>query len=275
MDIYCSHKWKKLASANTCGSTGPFARELPSLKALFYWAVLLSVLLLTISGCGRKELEEAKQQINNLNVENKKLTDLSATLDKEKNQLSGEIKSLTDKNSRLQRDLDDANRTKAALSDENKKQKDKIGLMEQDLVRLNKEKAQHAEEIEEYKRRLAESTPTSKPSVTAPGPMRATERSEENLNPCDAAIAFMKESEQIIRQQRGNERTKALEQLKKHYSPRMQGGPAKAMKAAEDWVKQAAMFWDKSPDDSVYRLLQLRNVVLEGCGRSADAAGFK
>jgi len=201
--ICCSHKWKKQTSADACGSCRGFARGLPSLKGLFHWTVLLSVLLLTFSGCGRKELEEAKQQISNLTAENQKLSELSAGLNRDKNQLNEQIITLTDKNSNLQRQLDDLNRTRATLSDENKKLKDKIGLMEEELARLNKEKAAHAEEIEEYKRRLAESTPTSKPSVPAPGPMRATGVPEENLSPCDAVIAYMKESEQVIRQQRG------------------------------------------------------------------------
>jgi len=275
VNIYCSSKWKKRASTNSCGSCKDFSRKLPSLKTLLYCTVLLSVVLLMISGCGRKELEDAKQQINNLTAENQKLTELTASLNKDKNQLNEQIKTLKDKNSSLQRDLDDVNRTRATLTDENKKSKDKIGMMEEELARLHKEQASHAEEIEEYKKRLAESTSMSKPSVPVPGPMRAGEKSEENLSPCDATIAFMKASEPIIKQQKGNERTKALEELKKQFAPRMQKAPAKAVKAAEDWVKQAATFWDKSPDDAVYRLLQLRNAVLDACGKSPDTAGFK
>ena len=85
----------------------------------------------------------------------------------------------------------------------------------------------------------------------------------------------MKVSEQVVRQQKGKERATWLEQVKKQYTPRMQGAPAKAIKAAEDWVKEGTKFWDQSPDDAVFRLLQLRNVVLDACGKSPDSAGFK
>ncbi len=275
MNINCSPTRKRQASEKACGSFRGFARELPSFYALFRWTLLLSVLLLMISGCGRKELEDAKQQINNLTAENQKLTELSASLDKDKNRLNEEIKTLSDKSSRMQRELDDSNKSKAALTDESKKLKDKITLMEEELARLNREKAQHAEEIEEYKRRLAESVPLSKPSGIVPGQIGSTGKTEEELSPCDAVIAFMKSSEQVIRQQKGNERTKSLEQVKTQFSPRMQGAPAKAVKAAEDWVKEGAKFWDKSPDDAVFRLLKLRNIVLDACGKSPDTSGFK
>ncbi|MGO9119459.1 MAG: hypothetical protein ACLQPD_17850 [Desulfomonilaceae bacterium] len=275
MNINCLPRWKKQASDKACGSFRGFARELPSFYALFCWTVLLSVLLLMVSGCGRKELEDAKQQINNLTTENQKLTELSASLDKDKNRLNEEIKTLSDKNARMQRDLDDSNKSKAALTDESKKAKDKITLMEEELTSLKREKSKNAEEIEECEKRLADSVPISKTSGNVPGEIGSTGKTEEEASPCDAVFAFMKASEQVVRQQKGNERTKSLEQLKTQFSPRMQGAPAKAVKAAEDWVKEGAKFWDKSPDDAVFRLLQLRNIVLDACGKSPDSAGFK
>ncbi len=275
MNIDCSATRKRQASESACGSFRGFTRRLPSFYALFHWTLLISVLLLMISGCGRKELEDAKQQINSLTAENQKLTELSASLNKDKNRLNEEIKTLSDKNSRMQRDLDDSNKSKATLTDDNKKLKDKMTLMQEELARLNREKAQHAAEIEEYKKRLAESVPLSKPSGNVPGQIGPTGKTEEELSPCDAVIAFMKQSEQVIRQQKGKERTKSLEQVKSQFSPRMQGAPAKAVKAAEDWVREGAKFWDTSPDDAVFRLLKLRNVVLDACGKSPDTAGFK
>jgi len=275
VNIYGSPTRKRQASEKACGSFRGFARELPSFYVLFYWTILLGVLLLMISGCGRKELEDAKQQINNLTAENQKLTELSASLNKDKTRLNEEIKTLSDKNARMQRDLDDSNKSKAALTDESKKLKDKITLMEEELARLNREKAQHAAEIEDCKKRLADSVPISRPSGKLPGEIGTTGKTEEELSPCDAVIAFMKTSEQVVRQQKGNERTKSLEEVKTQYSPRMQGAPAKAVKAAEDWVKEGTRFWDKSPDDAVFRMLQLRNIVLDACGKSPDTTGFK
>ena len=275
MNIYASPTRKRQASEKACGRFRGVTRGLPSIYGLFCWAVLLSVLLLMISGCGRKELEDAKQQINSLTAENQKLTELSASLDKDKNRLNEQVKTLSDKNSRMQRDLDESNKSKAALTDDNKKLKDKITAMEQELARLNREKAALASEIEEYKKRLAESTPISRPSGNVPGEIGPVGKTEEEASPCDSVMAFMKASEQVIRQQKGKERTKSLEQVKAQYSPRMKGAPAKAVKAAEDWVKEGAKFWDQSPDDAVFRLLQLRNIVLDACGKSPDAAGFK
>lgn len=275
MNIYGSPTRKRQASEKSCGSFRGVARGWPTFYGLFCWTVLLSVLVLMISGCGKKELENAKQQISSLTAENQKLTELSASLDKDKNRLNEQVKTLSDKNSRMQRDLDESNKSKAALTDDNKKLKDKITDMEQELARLNREKAAHAEEIEEYKKRLAESTPISRPSGKVPGEIGPVGKTEEEVSPCDSVMAFMKASEQVIRQQKGKERTKSLEQVKAQYSPRMKGAPAKAVKAAEDWVKEGAKFWDQSPDDAVFRLLQLRNVVLDACGKSADAAGFK
>ena len=210
-----------------------------------------------------------------MTAENQKLTELSASLDKDKNRLNEQVKTLSDKNSRIQRDLDESNKSKAALTDDNKKLKDKITAMEGELTSLKREKSKHAEEIEEYKKRLAESTPISRPSGNVPGEIGPVGKTEEEVSPCDSVMAFMKASEQVVRQQKGKERTKSLEQVKAQYSPRMKGAPAKAVKAAEDWVKEGAKFWDQSPDDAVFRLLQLRNIVLDACGKSPDAAGFK
>jgi hypothetical protein len=275
VNIYGSPTRKRQGSEKACGSFRGFGRALPSFYALFCWTVLLSALLLMISGCGRKELEDAKQQINNLTAENQKLTELSAGLNKDKNRLNGEIKTLSDKNSRIQRDLDELNKSKAALTDDNKKLKDKITAMEGELTSLKRDKSKTAEEIEEYKKRLADSVPISKPSGNVPSQIGSTGKTEEEISPCDSVLAYMKASEQVIRQQKGKERTQSLEQVKTQYSPRMKGAPAKAVKAAEDWVKEGAKFWDQSPDDAVFRLLQLRNIVLDACGKSPDAAGFR
>jgi|WetSurSiteA1Bulk_404760.scaffolds.fasta_scaffold174566_2 hypothetical protein len=94
------------------------------------------------------------------------------------------------------------------------------------------------------------------------------------LSPCDAVIAFMKASEAVVRQHKGQERTIALEQVKQQFAPKMKGAPEKATKAAENWVKQGSKFWDQSGGDGLFGLLQLRNNVLEACGKSPDAAGF-
>ena len=82
---------------------------------------------------------------------------------------------------------------------------------------------------------------------TEVGPQSA--KQPEELSPCDAVVAFMKASEAVVRQQKGTERTKSLEQVKQQFAPRMKGAPEKAIKAAEDWVKEGTKFWDQSRGD--------------------------
>jgi hypothetical protein len=265
----------QVASETACGSFRGFARKLPSLYALLCWTLMLSVLLLAVAGCGKKELEDAKQQINNLTAENQKLTELSASLDKDKNRLNEQVKTLSDKNSRMQRELDELNKSRATLSDENKKLKDKFTAIEAELASLKREKSHQTQEVEDLKKRLNDLAPPSKAPAPIPGEIGPQGSQPKELSPCDAIIEFMKVSEQVVRQQKGNERARSLDQVHKQYSPRMKGAPQKAIKAAEDWVKEGTKFWDQSPDDAVFRLLKLRNTVLEACGKSPDSAGFK
>jgi hypothetical protein len=275
VNIYGSPTRKRQVFENACGSFRGVAGGWPSFYGVFRWTVLLSVLLLMISGCGRKELEDAKQQIDKLTAENKKLTELSASLDNDKNRLNQELKTLSDKNSRMQRELDQLNKSRATLSDENKKLKEKSSAIEQEIASLKSEKSRQAQEIEDLKKRLNDLAPPSKSPALIPGEIGPQGSQPKELSPCDAIIEFMKVSEQVVRQQKGNERARSLDQVHKQYSPRMKGAPQKAIKAAEDWVKEGTKFWDQSPDDAVFRLLQLRNTVLNACGKSPDSAGFK
>jgi myosin heavy subunit len=273
--MYASPTLKRNASERTRRSFRSYTLELTSLSGLLRLAVIFTISLLMVSGCGRKELEDAKQQINNLTAENKKLTELSASLDNDKNRLNQELKTLSDKNSRMQRELDELNKSRATLSDENKKLKEKNSAIEQEIASLKSEKSHQAQEIEGLKKRVAELAPPQKAPALIPSEIGPQSSKPKELSPCDAVIEFMKTSEQVVRQQRGAERSRSLEQVKKQYNPRMQGAPAKAIKAAENWVKEGAKFWDESPDDAVLRMLELRNTVLDACGKSPDSAGFK
>ena len=258
--------------------SGNFAWEFPSRNAFFCWALILTTSLLMVSGCSRykEELEGAKQQIEKLNSDVTRLTDEAARLKQETSRLSDESKALADKNTRMQRDLDELNKAKAALSTENSDLQKKNKAAEAEIASLKGEKARLAQEIEELKKRAAEMAPPPTPPTAVPtdvGP-QSGKRAKE-LSPCDAVVAFMKASEAVVRQQKGTERTKSLEQVKQQFAPKMKGAPEKAIKAAENWVKEGSKFWDRSSDDSTFRLLQLRNTVLDACGKSPDAAGFK
>ncbi|HTY25160.1 MAG TPA: hypothetical protein VMC85_18660, partial [Desulfomonilaceae bacterium] len=80
-------------------SAPPNARS-ASVRTIIRWSsklVLVCIAVILVSGCGRykEELENAKQQVSNLTVENKKLTDLSASLNQEKGRLNDQIKELS------------------------------------------------------------------------------------------------------------------------------------------------------------------------------------
>jgi chromosome segregation ATPase len=254
------------------------AQKLPSFQALSCWAVIVSFSLLMVSGCGRykEELESAKQQIQKLSSEVERLSAEVARLNQEKSRLSDDSKVVSDKNTRMQRDLDDLNKAKGSLSAENKELLKKNKAAEDEIASLNSEKARLAKEIEELKKRAAQMAPPQTSPAGMPtevGPQSA--KQPEELSPCDAIIAFMKASEAVVRQKKGTERTKSLEQVKQQFAPKMKGAPEKAIKAAENWVKEGSKFWDQTGGEGTFSLLQLRNTVLEACGKSPDAAGFK
>lgn len=267
----------QVISIGNCRSLRCFAWKLSSLYGLFCWALVVTILLLMVSGCGRykEELEDAKQQIETLRSEVKKLSEDAARLEQEKSRLTDESNTLSEKNTKMQREVDDLNKAKAALSAENEEMKKKNSVAEEEIASLKREKARLTQEIEELKRRVAETTPP--PKSPAPTSAEVGPRSEKHkeLSPCDAVVAFMNASEGIVRQQKGTERTRLLEQVEKQYTPRMRGAPEKAIKAAKDWVKEGAKFWDQSHGERVLRLLRLRSTVLEACGKSPNGAGFK
>lgn len=263
-------------SRRTRRSFGYFARELRS-RHVFYWALIVTVLLFMVSGCGRQkeELDSAKQQIEKLDSEIKKLTEDAARLNQEKGRLSDDSKTLSDKNTRIQGELDDLNKANATLFAENKEIKKKNSLASQEIASLKREKDQLVGEIEELRKQRVNKGPqpkvyTAEPNEVGPESLKKP----EELSPCDAVIAFMKASEAIVRQQKGAERTKSLEQVKQEFTPGMKGAPEKAIKAAEDWVKEGTKFWDKTSEGSTFRLLRLRNTVLGACGKSPKGAGF-
>jgi len=255
-----------------------FAQEMPSVYVLLCWSLVVSILLLTVSGCGRykEELKNSKQQIEKLNSEVKKLTEETARLNQEKSSLSDNLRSLSDKNAQMDRKLANLNESKLALAAENSDLNKKISLADGEIASLNREKKRLAQEVEDIKKRVAITTPqpTSPSTIPTRGGQVNTKQLEE-LSPCGAVLAFMKESEGIVRNQRGPERTKSLEQAHQQYAPRMKGAPEKAIKAAQDWVKEGTKYWDRSPEVELYRVLQLRNIALEACGKSPTESGFK
>jgi hypothetical protein len=119
--------------------------------------------------------------------------------------------------------------------------------------------------------RLAELAPPPQSPAGVPTEIGPVAQAKEKLSPCDAVIEFMKESKGLITQQKGKEGAKSLKQIKKRYAPRMQGAPAKAVKAAEDWVKEGTKSWDHVSALNIRERNRLLDVVQNACGKSSDS----
>lgn len=123
--------------------------------------------------------------------------------------------------------------------------------------------------------RLAELAAPPQSPAGVPTEIGQVAQAKEELSPCDAVIEFMKTSKGIIQQQKGKEGAKSLEQIKKQYAPRMQGAPAKAVKAAKDWVKEGTKSWDHVSALNIRERNRLLGVVQDACGKSSDSDGLR
>jgi DNA repair exonuclease SbcCD ATPase subunit len=246
-----------------------------------YVLVLLAMTLCV--GCGKykEELEYTKLQVDKLTSENKKMAETTAALEREKLGLSDELRLLTSKTEALQKELASLNRAKVVADDENAQLKKKIEELQSEMNLLKTQKADVERVSDEQKRRTG--------VVEQPGPSRGRDRKGpdviasaggeekkpgQNFTPCEAVIAYMKRSEGIIRNHKGEQRRKMLEQAKRELSGAMKGAPDKAVKAANSWVNELRRGWDKPGGDIVFKLLTKRNAVLEACGKTPEEAGF-
>lgn len=249
-----------------------------SFSTCFCVALIVSVSLLMVSGCSRykEELEGAKGQIEKLNAEVKKLTAEVTRLNQEKSRLGNESKALSEKKARMQRELDHLTKSHEALSAENKEMKKKMNMADDNIASLKQEKARLGEELADLKKRSPDVVQSPRAPVTTPGKVASQSPKQRQVTPCDAVIDFMKVSNGIIKQRSGAERTNMLEQVRQEYEPKMKGAPEKAIKAAQDWVKEGSKFrgTSKSDDDALFRLIRLRNAALKACGKTPEEAGI-
>jgi len=245
--------------------------------------LLVSLAVMLCFGCGRckQDLETAKQQIDRLNAEVQKSNEVAAGIEKEKIQLRDELKTVSDKSAAAQNDLAEMKKARSSLEEQNAKLKKTNTELQDESNTLKRQKTDLEQQMEELKKRLPESPPLGRPSEILPGGSDQGRpaggpalRPHENLSPCDAVVEFMKKSEGIVRQNRGDERKKLLAGVKEEYAPIMARAPAKAVKAAEAWVNELTSSWDQPGGDMVYRLLVKRNAVLDACGKKPQDAGF-
>jgi len=281
--------WKRRGNAfgSKPGEHDFSGRVVPArLRTVILFCAKLCIVCLAVavaSGCGRykEELESAKQQIDRLTSETKRLTEVAANLEKEKTRVSDELKLLSDRNAKMQQEMEALKKSRTALSDENIELKKRNSVIQDQLTSLKREKSDLLREVEELKKSAAESAQPGKrldagraETPLEPGAGKQVSRPQEKVTPCDAVIEFMKRSGEIVRQQKGEERTKSLQLVKQQYAPRMRGAPEKAVKAAEVWVNELSSSWDNPKDDTVFSLLIKRNAALEACNKKPEEAGF-
>jgi X-X-X-Leu-X-X-Gly heptad repeat protein len=248
-------------------------------QTLLYMVLILSLLVLMVSGCGKSkdELENLKEQTVKLESGFKQLSDHVGRLDQTSNQIADGLKKLSDSITQMQQGLENLTKTQADLTDTNNEIKKKNSNLAEEFASLKTQTAGLAQGVEELKNRFNDMGLWPKPTTSIPADVGSpTKMQSDKLSPCDAVIAYMKKTEDILRQHpRGTERAKSLEQLKRQFAPRMKGAPEKAIKGAEDWVNGLIKLWDQeSSDNSMLGIIEQRNVVLEACGKSPSEAGF-
>ena len=247
--------------------------------------LLAGLVIVLVSGCGRykEDLEQAKKQIDTLTADNKKCSETTASLEKEKQRWTEERQAAEKKIDALQKELSDLKKTNASLADERKNLTKKNSELSKDLFALKREKAELSKQVEELKARTTQAMrPEQTPKAGRPEgePLRAAgaaiPKAPQELTPCKAVLAFMKASEKVIREYRGGERTSILEKVKQEYGPRMKGAPQKAIQNAKKWVDELSSAWDKpgGGKDAMFNLLRKRNAVLDACKIKPADAGF-
>jgi phage-related tail protein len=243
--------------------------------------VLVCLAVALCFGCGYKdELERQKQQVDRMHSEVQRLSETLGSLEKEKTRLGDDLKVLADKNASLQTEVADLKKAKDSSEADNAKLRKRNSELQDELDSLKRQKTDLEREVGELNKKLSESPPPQGSSQAQPpgsGPQAVPGKVSSGPpppNPCDTVIVFMKQSAQIIKQNKGNQRTKRLAQLKQELAKSMEGAPPKAVKSAEAWVNELSATWDKRNDDSVYKLLTLRNAALEACGMKPQEVGF-
>jgi uncharacterized phage infection (PIP) family protein YhgE len=272
---------KRLLGSDSAGRS--VAKEARAAFALATRVLLAALVMVVVSGCGRykQDLEEAKHRIDNLTADNKKCHEIVVGLEKDKRQLTEERQAVDEKTKALASELDDLKKANSALADQLKELTKKNSELSTDLSSLKRENSNLSRKVEELKSRATESGGPGQPATAEEGeaiPLtgagRIMPKPAENMSPCDAVLAFMKASEQVVRMYKGGQRAEMLKKVKQEYGPRMKGAPQAAMKNAEAWVDELSSSWDKPKENTIFNLLSKRNSVLSACKKKPGDAGF-
>lgn len=243
--------------------------------------VVLAVV--SLAGCGKfqEQLDTAKRQIEQLHAETKSLSERLAGLDQEKTRLSEQTKLLAEKNEVLRNQVAALEKAKTSLEKDLEAARKSNQATAAELQSVKTQKADLEREVEALKK-SAGAAPAlpAEPKEQASGaamqaaPDKGASPAHAKASPCDALLRYMRRSQAIVRQYKGEERTKMLQQVKQELEPHMNGAPEKALAAAEKWVNEMVRVWDNPRSDSAYILLSNKAVVLDTCHITPEEAGF-
>lgn len=246
--------------------------------------LLVFLSLVVVAGCGtyKKDLEQAKTQIGDLSTKNQRLSEVVSRVETEKASLMKERDSLNQKIDVVTAEVAMLRKANAELAQQGKALGKKNEQTEGELHKLKKENTDLRTQNEALKKQVASALAQTgerpdgrgeSPTDSARPPLKSVSKdtsSRNSSNPCDAVLSYMKNSRSVVQQYKGKERASKLEEVRVAYESKMTEAPAVARKSAEEWVKEFSRSWDKTRDDSVIRLLTLKNAVLRGCGISPE-----
>jgi uncharacterized coiled-coil DUF342 family protein len=245
--------------------------------------ILCLVFLGSLTSCGpsKKDFEDVKTQLSDLTAKTKSLSELNERLTIEKSGLTKELDSLKDKNSALSAESDQYKKDASGLAQKNEELSKTYKQLEVEVGKLKVKNDQLSAQVAELKKKQSQSADHPSPQADTNQPLRFKEDSSSQavkpraaLTPCDALIEYMLKSREIVQKFKNPERKTKLEELYSAYSSKIDPAPAKAKKAAVEWVKELSRSWDKHHNETVSRLLRLRNTVLNECGKSPAEAGL-
>ncbi len=244
--------------------------------------ILCLVFLGSLTSCGpsKKDFEDVKTQLSDLTAKNKSLSELNERLTIEKSGLTKELDSLKDKNSALSAESDQYKKDTSSLAQKNEELSKTYKQLEVEVGKLKVKNDQLSAQVAELKKQR-QNLDQSRQQLDSNQPLRFKEDSSSQavkpraaLTPCDALIEYMLKSREIVQKFKNPERKTKLEELYSAYSSKIDPAPANAKKAAVEWVKELSRSWDKHHNETVSRLLRLRNTVLKECGKSPAEAGL-
>ena len=249
-------------------------------------AVIL-VAVLVAAGCARykEELETAKQKVEQLTAETKLLKQKIAQLEHKEEKARKDLQRLDEECSKLRAEGKILTLRNERLSEETKKVQEANKELKKQVADLKEEKKDLSRKLEESKTKqiAQEPRPLTRPEpaerippkrLSEAGPV--VEAGEQQIagTPCEAMIQYMRKAGNVIRQLKGEERIRMLQQLKTTYAAKMQGAPKEAVTAARKWVEELSAAWDKTSKDALFKLLVHRNRALKACGKTPAEAGF-